>query len=85
MTKEFKSDPDFCAKANAITPGNVYFIDDKTYFAIQKLIGGQLTSLCFTRKVDEGYHIKPATKRDKRFMLDLFSQTRLSFTEVEDI
>lgn len=85
MTKEFKSDPDFCARANALTPGNIYFIDTETYFAVQKIISGQLTSLCFTRKVDEGYHIKPATKRDKRFMLDLFSQTRLNFTEVEDI
>ena len=82
---KFKSDPDFCAKANAITPGNIYFINNEVYFAIQKLISGQLTSLCFTRKVDEGYHIKPATKRDKTFILSLFSQTKLNFKEVEDM
>jgi len=66
---------------NSITPGNEYLVTQEVFDFINKIVGGQLSSICFYRKTEEGVLLKPATNRDKKFLLDAFKQIGTSYQE----
>ena len=68
---------------NSITPGNIYSITKEAYTFCNKLVNGNMGSICFTRKEGIQVLLKPATKRDKRLILEMFDSCKVPYQEVE--
>lgn len=68
---------------NSITPGNIYSVTKEAYAFMNKLVKGNMGSICFTRKEGSMMWLKPATKRDKRLILEMFESCKVPYQEVE--
>jgi len=68
---------------NSITPGNIYSVTKEAYAFMNKLVKGNMGSICFTRKEGSQVLLKPATKRDKRLILEMFDSCKVPYQEVE--
>lgn len=57
---------------NSLTPGDIYTVSKGVKNLLNKLLGGNLSSVAFVRENEEGnYEIKPATHSDKKLLLKL--------------
>ena len=68
---------------NNITPGNIYSVTNEAYVFMNKLVKGNMTSICFARKQGNMMWLKPATKQDKTFLLEIFKNSKVPYQEVE--
>ena len=68
---------------NSITPGNIYSVTKEAYAFMNKLVKGNMTSICFARKEGSMMWLKPATKRDKKLILEIFESSTVPYQEVE--
>ena len=57
---------------NSLTPEDIYTVSKGVKNLLNKLLGGNLSSVAFVRENEEGnYEIKPATHSDKKLLLKL--------------
>ena len=57
---------------NSLTPEDIYTVPKEVKNLLNKLLGGNLSSVAFVRENEEGnYEIKPATHSDKKLLLRL--------------
>ena len=66
---------------NNLTPGNIYKVSEESKDLINKIMQGNLSSVCFTRKENNYYLLKPATNRDKAFILKVFDKFNIEYSE----
>jgi hypothetical protein len=58
---------------NSLTPGDVYTVPKEVKDLLNKVFGGNLSSVAFVREDEEGnYEIKPATHSDKKLLIKIF-------------
>ena len=58
---------------NSITPEDIYTVSKEVKNLLNKLLGGNLSSVAFVRENEEGdYEIKPATHSDKKLLIKIF-------------
>ena len=58
---------------NSLTPREIYTVPKEVKDLLNKLFGGNLSSVAFVRENEEGnYEIKPATHSDKRMLIKIF-------------
>lgn len=67
---------------NINKPGCIYSITKEAYTFCNKLVNGNMGSICFTRKEGIQVLLKPATKRDKKLVLELFESCKVPYKEV---
>lgn len=67
---------------NDITPGDIFKVSNETYAVLNKLVKGQMTSICFARKEGNSMLLKPATRRDLKLVIQMFDMTKLPFEKV---
>jgi len=68
---------------NSITPGNEYLVTKDVYNFMNKLVNGQMSCICFRRETEKGVILKPATRRDRKFVLEIFEKFKVPFEETE--
>tara|TARA_R100000781_G_scaffold111599_1_gene78169 strand:+ start:218 stop:442 length:225 start_codon:yes stop_codon:yes gene_type:complete len=62
---------------NSLTPGDIYTVPKEVKDLLNKLFGGNLSSVAFVRENEEGnYEIKPATHSDKRMLIKIFQDLK---------
>jgi len=62
---------------NSITPGDIYTVSKEVKNLLNKLLGGNLSSVAFVREDEEGnYEIKPATHSDKKLLIKIFQDLK---------
>jgi hypothetical protein len=62
---------------NSLTPGNIYTVPKEVKDLLNKLLGGNLSSVAFVRENEEGnYEIKPATHSDKKLLIKIFQDLK---------
>jgi len=62
---------------NSITPEDIYTVSKEVKNLLNKLFGGNLSSVAFVRENEEGnYEIKPATHSDKKLLIKIFQDIR---------
>ena len=62
---------------NSLTPGDIYTVSKEVKNLLNKLFGGNLSSIAFVRENEEGnYEIKPATYSDKRMLIKVFQDLK---------
>ena len=62
---------------NSLTPGDIYTVSKEVKDLLNKLFGGNLSSIAFVRENEEGsYEIKPATHSDKRMLIRVFQDLK---------
>ena len=62
---------------NSLTPGDIYTVSKEVKDLLNKLFGGNLSSVAFVRENEEGnYEIKPATHSDKRMLIKIFQDLK---------
>ena len=55
---------------NSLTPEDIYTVSKGVKNILNKLLGGNLSSVAFVRENEEGnYEIKPATYSDKKLLI----------------
>jgi len=58
---------------NSLTPKDIYTVSKEVKDLLNKLFGGNLSSVAFVRENEEGnYEIKPATYSDKKLLIKIF-------------
>tara|TARA_Y100000385_G_C12866199_1_gene539448 strand:+ start:201 stop:440 length:240 start_codon:yes stop_codon:yes gene_type:complete len=68
---------------NSITPGNEYLITHDAYKFMNNLVKGQMSSICFRRETEKGVTLKPATRSDRKFVLEIFEKFKIPFEETK--
>ena len=62
---------------NSLTPENIYIVSKKNKTLLNSVLNGNLSSMAFVKKDEEGnYHIKPATHRDNKIILQIFNSKK---------
>jgi hypothetical protein len=62
---------------NSITPEDIYTVSKEVKNLLNKLLGGNLSSVAFVRENEEGnYEIKPATHSDKKLLIKIFQDLK---------
>jgi hypothetical protein len=62
---------------NSITPEDIYTVSKEVKNLLNKLLGGNLSSVAFVRENEEGnYEIKPATHSDKKLLTKIFQDLK---------
>ena len=67
---------------NSLTPGNIYSVTKEAYTFMNKLVKGNMTSICFARQEGNMMWLKPATKRDKKLILEIFDNCKVPYKQV---
>ena len=68
---------------NSLTPEDIYTVSKKVKDIINKMLEGNLSSIAFVRKDEEGnYQINPATHSDKRLLLLIFKKLNLNNEQI---
>lgn len=62
---------------NSLTPKDIYIVPIEVKNLLNRVLNGNLSSMAFVKKDEEGnYHIKPATHRDKKIILQIFNSNK---------
>ncbi len=62
---------------NSITPGDIYTVSREVKDLLNRLFGGNLSSVAFIRENKEGlFEIKPATHSDKKMLEKIFQDLK---------
>ena len=67
---------------NSITPENTYSVTKEAYAFCNKLVKGNMNSICFVRREGNVMWLKPATKRDKKLVLEMFESCKVPYQEI---
>ena len=69
---------------NLLTPDNIYKVSKEDKEKLNKVLGGNLSSMAFVREDEEKgyYQINPATYRDKKLLVDLIFRLNIKIEKL---